>query len=123
MRWYINLVRWIKGIEVSFKFKKEETLTIDIPSVYRLDSSFITENVVNDIKSQVINILIKDKKFEKKLKKIGKVLVKFETSMKHYRLIPRNIWLYYSDGQLYDVYGQDRNLWEREQKLKELLGE
>jgi len=129
----------ILNFKIDFRFKVEDNLTINLPTCYTLDTGVIVGRVVDDIKSQTLKIIESEPKFKKRLIKSSKLLVNFEIkkySLKqkqghpplHSPLLicprwPRNIWLYYSDGQLYDVDGQDRHLWQREQKLKELLGE
>ena len=121
----------ILNFKIDFRFKVEDNLTINLPTCYTLDTGVIVGWVVDDIKSQTLKIIESEPKFKKRLIKSSKLLVNFEIkkySLKHSPLLicprwPRNIWLYYSDGQLYDVDGQDRHLWQREQKLKELLDE
>lgn len=116
----------ILNFKIDFRFKVEDNLTINLPTCYTLDTGVIVGWVVDDIKSQTLKIIESEPKFKKRLIKSGKLVVKFEIktySLKHSPRWQRDIWLYYSDGQLYDVDGQDRHLWQREQKLKELLGE
>ena len=121
-----SIINKILNFKIDFKFKVEDNLTINLPTCYTLDTGVIVGWVVDDIKSHTLRIIESEPKFKKRVIKSGKLVVNFEIkkySLKHSPRWPRNIWLYYSDGQLYHVDGQDRHLWQREQKLKELLGE
>jgi len=121
-----SIINKIFNFKIDFKFKVEDNLTINLPTCYTLDTGVITGLVVDDIKSQILGIIESEPNFKKRLIKSGKLVVNFEIkkySLKHSPRWSRNIWLYYSDGQLYDVNGQDKHLWQREQKLKDLLGE
>lgn len=121
-----NFISKILNFKIEFKFKREDNLVINLPTCYNLDTGVIPGWVVDDIKSQTLRIIESEPKFKKRLIKSGKLLINFEVKHPghgHPVTWSRQIWLYYSDGQLYDVDGQDRHLWQREQKLKQLLGE
>ena len=116
----------IFNFKIEFRFKVEDNLTINLPTCYTIDTGVIVGWVVDDIKSQALRIIESEPKFKKRLIKSGKLVVNFEVRYDDSSWAPirsRNIWLYYDDEQLYDVDGQDKHLWQREQKLKELLGE
>lgn len=117
-----NLILFInlKGHNFFKQFPPE----INLPSCYTLDirSSDLPEFVLDDIKSQTLEMIKTESKFKKL--KFDKLRVNFEVRYsKGHPGWQRSIWLYYLDGQLYDIDGQDRNIWLREQKLKQLLGE
>lgn len=110
-----------------FKSKREDKLTfINLPTCYNLNNQIIPAWVVDDIKSQTLERIQSNPNFKKRVTKSGKLLVKFEVktyNLKHSPRWSRSIYLCYLDNQLYDAYGQDKIIWEREKKLKQLLGE
>jgi hypothetical protein len=120
----MNLISKLKNL-----FNDKE-LTITLPSLYTINN-LIEKNypewVINDVKSQLLNIINENNNFKRKLIKSGKVLVKFETKEKHKNIskdYPKpkqeNIYIHYLNNELHYIDTNDK-YWIRNQKLKQLL--
>lgn len=118
----MNLISKLKNL-----FNDKE-LSIKLPSLYTINNLIekdYPEWVINDVKSQLLNIINKNNNFKRKLVKSGKILVKFETKSKHHNIFKdypkqENIYIHYLNNELHYIDTNDK-YWIRHQKIKQLL--
>lgn len=107
------------------RFKKDDDIPqVTIPSCYNLPSSAIPHWVSCDIKSQVKSMVESKTKLYERVKKSGKVVVNFETSVSNYGHFfrHRTMYLHLLDGEFFNLdLDSDKMQWKRHQILNQIL--
>lgn len=103
---------------------ENEIPEISLPTCYNIDTPVIPEWISDDVKLQAKVITQKNPKLLNRVRKSGKLVVKFETNIRNFSWIYKNraIYLYLLDGEFLNLdMSSDNLIWKRNQILSNLI--